>query len=186
MAHSKFPKSRTRDLLFREVDRELLIHDPEAGHTFCLDRPAASILKHCDGGTSVEALLRVVREGRRVVSRRVALGGTQELKQRRLLEPGSLASTPFDGLSRRAMLRRLGIAAATAPLIVAVAANPVSAQSGAPSCQPADNAGRDSAPGCACTGTFDCCGICTINGCSGPPAEQAVPTRAPHRHVSLD
>ena len=61
MAHSEFPKSRTRDLLFREVDRELLVHDPDAGQTFCLDRPAAAILKHCDGGTSVDTLLQRVR-----------------------------------------------------------------------------------------------------------------------------
>jgi hypothetical protein len=128
-------------------------------------------LKHCDGGTSVATLLQRVRADIGESFPEASLWvGLEELKQRRLLEPGSLASTPYDGLSRRGMLRRLGVAAATAPLIVAVAANPASAQSGAPSCQPANNTGSDSTTGCPCIGTFDCCGICSAgNTCTGAP-----------------
>jgi hypothetical protein len=42
-------------------------------------------------------------------------------------------------------------------------------------CSPANNAGSDSAPGCPCIGTFDCCGICGAGGtCTGAP-RSAVP-----------
>jgi hypothetical protein len=169
VAQNESPKGRTRGLLFREVDGELLVHDPEAGRTFCLDRPAATILKYCDGVTPVPALLQRVRGdvGESFPEESLWVG-LEELKQRNLIEPQSLPATKYHGLTRRAMLRQLGVAAATAPLIIAVVANPASAQSG-PQCQPANNAGSDSPPGCACQGTFDCCGICAQGSCTGAP-----------------
>ena len=39
-----------------------------------------------------------------------------------------------------------------------------------PSCFAADNSGSNSEPGCACIGTFDCCGICSATKvCAGSP-----------------
>ncbi|MBX7137660.1 MAG: hypothetical protein K1X83_06720 [Oligoflexia bacterium] len=51
---------------------------------------------------------------------------------------------------------------------VAPTATPTATPTNTPFCFPADNQGSNSPNGCACIGTFDCCGICSATGfCTG-------------------
>lgn len=170
MSRPERPRVRSRELLLREVDHELLVHDTVSGRTCCLDPTASSLFRRCDGALTVPELFDAVRRELASDVPDAALWvGLEELRRFDLLATGSLQPTPFDGLSRRAMLRRIGTAAALAPLVLSVVPTPASAQSltcdcGAPS-------GLDARPeGCPCANNNDCCGNC-LGGtmtCSGP------------------
>jgi hypothetical protein len=156
------PKARTNGLLFRQVDHELLVHDIDAGSTFCLDDASARILKHCDGSLTVDALLSRVQKEFDGGFQEDALWVTlEELRRRNLLDEGSLSPTKFEGMSRRAMLKRIGASAAImAPVIMSVTATPLFAQSIVCGCAPINAGLNNSAPGCPCVGNNDCCAVC--------------------------
>jgi hypothetical protein len=161
------PKERTDGVVSRQIDDERLVHDLGSGETFCLDRTAARILSGCDGATPVSTLLRRVQDdvpGSGLTEATLWMT-LEQLRQHRLLEPASLGPTRFDGMSRRAMLKRASIAAAAAPVIYLVTAQRLSAQSQGTFCGCGSGAGTSSRdPGCACASNLDCCsGICMTN-----------------------
>jgi hypothetical protein len=145
-------------LLFRQLEDELLVHDMNADITHCLDRAAALILRHSDGETTIGELRTIVeRETGRPLPADALWVALEQLSAGGLFEKGSMAPTKFDGLSRRAMLKRVGATAAAVPIITFVAAQPALAQT--VSCTPDI---------CTCFGSFSIGQTCSgINGCGG-------------------
>lgn len=175
---ARFPQLRSEGILCREVDDELLIHDATTNQTWCLDGAAATTLLACDGRTSTAGILARVREKAGHDFPEDAMWvALEELKQRNLLEPDSLPSSKFGGLSRRMMLQRLGAAAVLAPVILGVTASPALAQSAA-FCGCSAASGQDARDaGCSCQSNNDCCGVCSGGICQpvGAGAVQGAP-----------
>ena len=155
------PLARTRGLVVRELPEEVLVYDLDTHKALCLNRTAALVWKCCDGRNSVEGILRALRaELREPFTEEVVWLALERLSRDRLLtervrRPGTLA-----GVSRREVLKKIGLAAAvTLPVVTAIVA-PTTAQ--AASCVPV---------GGACTASAQCCpppvgnGICTLGLC---------------------
>ena len=133
MAEHYVPRARRSKLVVRELIDETLVYDVEGHRAHCLNRTAALVWELCDGGNTVPRIAE--RVGDRLSARvpeevvRLAL---EQLADRGLLAPDDLCPAPAaNAVSRRAMMRRLGLAAAVAlPLVTSIISpTPVMAQS---------------------------------------------------------
>jgi hypothetical protein len=152
MADIKNPIARSENLLIEDVAGELLIYDVNTNRAHCLNESAAAIWRHCDGSRSVDKLAdHVFPTLHASDARQIVDVGLQRLRRRRLVDVP--AAAPAVDVSRRQMLKKVAILAATAG-IVAPAVSTVIAPTAAYafSCMPA---------GFPCTSPFSCCsGLC--------------------------
>lgn len=157
------PKARKSQLITKEVAREILVYDLNRDEAHCLNSTAARVWAHCDGVTTVrEMKLLLADELQAPVADEVVWLALEQLRKARLLtEP--LLHEPLanfaqvEQMSRRALVRRLGVAAAvTVPLVTSIVAPRAAA---AASCLPASS---------PCTADAQCCsGGCVNNGRGG-------------------
>jgi hypothetical protein len=150
---SPAPRARTEGLIVRRLDDELLVYDLEAHEAHCLNRPAAAVWDGCDGTRTVPELAELMGD------ENIVLAALAELGRRGLLAPAQTRTwTPR--LTRRQLVRRLGVAAALSVPVITSLTAPTAAQ--AASCTP--NGGT-------CGGVLDlaCCTgcVCLSGHCSG-------------------
>ena len=133
MAEHYTPHARRSNLVVRELIDETLVYDVEGHRAHCLNRTAALVWGLCDGETTVSRIAEKMGErlSARVPEAVVQLA-LDQLADRGLLASVDICPTPAaNHVSRRAMMRRLGLAAAVAlPLVTSIISpTPVMAQS---------------------------------------------------------
>jgi hypothetical protein len=101
------PRARSDGLLVETLDAETLIYDTERDEAHCLDAQAAAVWRSCDGVRSLSEIS--VSTG---LSEEVAAATVRNLAARHLVEPL--------GVSRREVLRTLGVGAASAAVAIPV------------------------------------------------------------------
>ena len=160
------PESRLRGLISRQADGELLIYDLERDKAHCLNESAAAIWKACDGTQSVKDISEALRAkfgdgfDETVVGLAVADLHRLHLLERPLGDADNNQyefTRPASTLSRREVVRRLGLSAAVLlPVVISITA-PTPAQAG--SCLAVNS---------PCSTTAECCGglICLGNVCT--------------------
>lgn len=119
------PLGRTRDLVVQELDGEVLIYDLRDHRAFCLNETSSLVWKACDGSRSVTEI------GSKVGNEDLVWLALDQLRQERLLDEGVELDERFAGMSRREMIRKIGLGSAIALPIVSsiVAPTAASAQS---------------------------------------------------------
>src|SRR3982751_6890650 len=145
------PKARTDKIISTELANETLVYDEKSDEAHCLNRTAAFIWKHCDGRTSAEKLVRLLeRETKRAVEEKVVWFALKQLHKSHLLEePVQWPTTQTAQISRRELVRKLGIAAAvTLPLVTSIVA---------PTAADAASCGGQGTP---CNSSANCCSNC--------------------------
>lgn len=153
MGSSK-PVSRKNDLVVQEHDGEILIYDLIDNRALCLNEASARVWRACDGTNSVEDISRAVGNEDLVW---LALA---ELKKEKLIDHGPTTPKKFDGMSRREVIRKIGLGSLVAlPIVASVVAPPaVFAISVCPTTNPpgCPTTGGSRAPGCGCSGNGNC------------------------------
>ena len=151
------PLTRQDGLIIRELENEILIYDTRNNKAHCLNDTAAKVWKHCDGRTTAGEISRLLTAqlgtpvDEKVVWFALKQFGRDELLEENVsLPPAFIAS----GLTRREMVRVLGLAAVVAvPLVTSIVA---------PS---AVQAATCLASGQPCTTSSQCCsGLCGGGG----------------------
>ena len=145
------PKARQKGLVVQQLADEVLVYDQERFKAHCLNRTAALVWKQCDGRQTAGAIaLALEKDAGSPVGEEVVWLALDQLAKSRLLTERVIPSGGA-GISRREVIRRVGIAAAIAlPVITSIVA-PKAAN--AINCRPS---------GQACTTSAQCCsGICT-------------------------
>jgi hypothetical protein len=146
MSELSNPLARRDGLVINELPEELVIYDTESHKAHCLNRTAALVWKRCDGKTSPAKIAQLLeRELKAPVNEDLVLYALEQLGKDQLLTERFMRPVPGAQLSRRELVRRLGLAAVVAvPLITTmVAPTPVQAASncvdcgGQPCCLPA-------------------------------------------------
>jgi len=143
------PKAREHALVIEQMEDEVLVYDLETDRAHCLNATSALIWKHCDGATTIDQLAKLLeREMASPASREIIWLALGQLSRRRLM--AEVPKAPASVLvSRRALIRSLGIAAAALPVITSLVV-PTPAE--AATCL---------SPGQACTTAAECCsGVC--------------------------
>ena len=145
------PRRRENGIVTQEISDEVLVYDLDTHKAHCLNPTAALVWRKCDGRTSVPRLAQLIgQELNASVDNEVVQLAIDQLEKRHLLERES-GRMPPSGISRRALLQRLGLATAVAlPLVTSLMA-PTPAQ--AATCK---------GPGQSCSTSAECCnGICS-------------------------
>lgn len=111
----------------QDLGNEILLYDLKIDKAFCLNETAAIVFRHCDGSTSPADLK--LKKGD--LSEEVIFLTLDLLEKENLLKVKDYQS-PFDGLSRRAIIKKVGLASMVAwPVISSIMAPPAAAaQSG--------------------------------------------------------
>lgn len=151
------PKARQRSLVVQELAEELLVYDQERFKAHCLNRTAALVWKHCDGNkTTKDIAVALEREAGSPVAEEVVWLAIGQLGKSHLLVEDVTLAKEQAGISRREVIRRVGIAAAVALPVVTSIVAPKAAQ--AANCR---TAGQSCGTGAQC-----CSGICNGGVCT--------------------
>jgi hypothetical protein len=152
------PQARQEGLIVRELDGEILIYDTGNNKAHCLNQTAALVWKNCDGEKTASEIRRSLSSelgtelDERVVWFALKQFGRDHLLEERLIPPAYVSAS----LTRREMVRTLGLAAVVAlPLVTSIVA-PTAVQ--AATCLPA---------GQPCSTSSQCCsGVCSGSTCA--------------------
>jgi len=151
------PEARKVGLVVQELSGEVLVYDRERNKAHCLNSTAARVWEYCDGKTSVAQIARAIEgEINAPVDEDVIWLGIEQLSKTHLLQEGAKLPEHKSGLSRREVMKRIGLAAAVAlPVVTSIMApRAVQAATCLPSGQP-------------CTSSAQCCsGLCSTGTCA--------------------
>ena len=150
------PEARKEGLIVRELSGEVLVYDRDRSKAHCLNSTAALVWQYCDGKTPVSQIARTIEAAINVpVDEEVVWLGVEQLKKSKLLKSTTVHSH-VSGLSRRDVMKRIGLAAAVALPVVTSIIAPSAAQ--AANCLPS---------GQTCTSSAQCCSqVCSGGMCA--------------------
>jgi hypothetical protein len=121
-------EARRDNLVVQELPDETLIFDLKSQRAHCLNQTAAFVWNHCDGGTPpTEIAALMEKKWRKPVGEDAVWVALKQLNQANLLQNAPVFPA---GVSRRAAMRKIGLAAAVVlPLVISITApTAVSAQ----------------------------------------------------------
>lgn len=148
-AEHSAPRARRANLVIKELANETLVYDEDTHEAHCLNQTAAFVWKHCDGRTSVAKLGRLLnKETKSAGSEQVVWSAIKQLEKSHLLESPVQRPADVALISRRELMRGLGIGAAVAlPLVTSIVA-PTAASAASITCSPVNG---------PCAVDADCC-----------------------------
>ncbi|HYV07894.1 MAG TPA: PqqD family protein [Blastocatellia bacterium] len=151
------PKARQEGLVVQELADEVLVYDNKRFKAHCLNQTAALVWQHCDGKTSTKDIaLALEKKSGSSVSEEVVWLALSQLGKSHLLTGRVIPPAGGAGISRREVIRRVGIAAAVGLPVVTSIVAPKAAQ--AANCLPS---------GSSCTSSVQCCSnLCNTNVCA--------------------
>ncbi|MCO6510273.1 MAG: PqqD family protein [Aridibacter famidurans] len=156
-----FPIHRKNDLVVQVIGDETFVYDLLSNRAMCLNKTSSFVWKHCNGANSVADIVSLASAefGNDVTTAFVELA-LEQLSGESLLKE-STNSGIFDGLTRREIIKKVGLTSMAAlPIVTAITApSAVAAQS---ACIPVSN-------GC----------MCTMTGMMGQECVEAVPCANP-------
>src|SRR5690242_19602799 len=140
------PKARQEVIISYPGSGETVLYDAKRNKAHCLNATAAFVWQQCDGTRTVRDIAeQFATEQQTAVDESLVWLALKQLDQARLLEE-RIAVDQLVDVSRRAVLRNLGLAAAVALPVVASLLVPEAVKAG--SCKPS---------GAACKTASECC-----------------------------
>ena len=154
----RMPRARQRGLIIEDLPGEVLVFDSERDRAHCLNQTAALVWKYCDGKTTVSQMARNLERDLNTptVDERMVSYALEQLSRDHLLDESFVPAAMLSGLTRRQMVRALGLAAVIAvPVVTSIV---VPTAQAATSCSP---------PGQPCGSSATCCsGLCSGGICA--------------------
>ncbi len=115
------PRARQSQLVVREIDDEVLVYDLERDTALCLNQTAATVWKSCNGERTVGEITALVAVALGFeVDEQVVWFALDQLSKDHLLEESAVLAENGSGLTRRQLLKRVGVVAAAVPVITAI------------------------------------------------------------------
>ena len=124
MNNPQNPVARKTGLVIQEVPDEVLVYDLDTNKAHCLNRTAAMVWRSCDGTRSVSDIAaHLVTLSGETVTNDIVWLAIDQLNENDLLEQEFKADT--NGLSRRDVIKRIGLTSMVAlPVIASLIAPP--------------------------------------------------------------
>ena len=118
------PQARKEGLVVQQLADEVLVYDQERFKAHCLNHTAALVWKHCDGKKTTNEIARALgHEAGSPVDEELVWLALSQLGKSRLLTEQLTMPEGRAGISRREVIRRVGIAAAVAlPIVTSIVA----------------------------------------------------------------
>ncbi len=132
MKQTTLPLGRRLGIIIQELNDEILVYDLKTNKAYCLNETSALVWQLCDGKTSVSEISQTV--GGKLnspASEDLVWLALDQLKEQNLLSNKEEIVSGFGGMSRREVIRKVGLGTMIAlPLITSlVAPRAVDAQS---------------------------------------------------------
>lgn len=168
MKTRKYPVVRKNNLVVQEVDGEVLVYDLRENKVFCLNQTSALVWQHCDGEKSVPQIRELINNklGSSATDDLVWLA-LDQLAKENLIENEEALPEHLTGISRRDVIRKVGLGTMVAlPLVSSIVApRAAAAQSG---CIPTLSVGNvaNSVGNCGAGGANERDAICNAACCS--------------------
>jgi hypothetical protein len=156
MNNSQKHTARKEGLVIQEMPDEVLVFDLETNKAHCLNETAAFVWKACDGKNSVADITKLFgsKSGTSVPEDLIWLA-LDQLKTKNLIENKDEIVVDYNGMSRREVIRKVGLASVVAlPLISSLVA-PMAASAQSTTCNP-NGTGTSQGVGCNCQGNSNC------------------------------
>ena len=160
MNNPQNPVARKTGLVIQEVPEEVLVYDLDTNKAHCLNKTAALVWKSCDGTRSVPEIAAYVGSlaGESVTDDFVWLA-VDQLNENDLLEKEIQAD--LKGLSRRDLIKRIGLTSMVAlPVIASLVAPPTALAVGSCNCLNSLECGvgtpNEACPSPTCNGIGQC------------------------------
>jgi len=119
MKRALLPRSRTDNLVIRELDDETLVYDTDRDEAHCLNQTAALVWAQCDGKTTaLQAANALQSKLDTSVDSDLVWLAVKQLERFHLVE--NSAKSPF--VSRRALVLKYAPAALALPVIMSISA----------------------------------------------------------------
>ena len=161
---NRMPKARSENLIIKELPDETVVYDLLTDKAHCLNETAARVWRNCDGTLTISELCEALElETNQPVPADLIWLALDQLEKFNLIENTAWRPPLLQGINRRDLIRRVGIATIALPLIVSISASPAHAQA---SLFP---------PGQCCGNPNDC----ASNNCSQAPTCVPPPPQAP-------
>ncbi|MBX7172343.1 MAG: PqqD family protein [Pyrinomonadaceae bacterium] len=159
------PLSRKDNIVIQEINGEVLIYDLAKNKALCLNETSAMVWHLCDGKTSVAEMSRILtKKVKENVSEDIIWLAVHQFQKDDLIEKSKQINTPFEGMNRREIVKRIGFASMIALPIISsiIAPAAINAASTICGCN-GNNNSFSSDGGCPCNSNNDCC----TNVCGG-------------------
>lgn len=118
------PLSRQTDILVQDLEDELLIYDLRTNHAYCLNETSALVFQLSDGTKTVSEIGESMsKKLGTLVSEDFVLLALRDLEKEKLLGNSEELTVYLTGLSRREIVKKVGLASMiTLPIIASVVA----------------------------------------------------------------
>jgi len=118
------PTARKNDLVIQQADDEVLVYDLKTNKAACLNETAAFVWQNCNGSNAIADIAQALgRKTNSEVNNDVVWLAIDELSKNKLLEEKISAEYSFTGVSRRDVIKKIGLGTMVAlPLIATLVA----------------------------------------------------------------
>lgn len=175
---NQLPKAKTSEILVQELENELLVYNLKTNKAFCLNETCGLVFQLCDGTKTVAEISQTLNKHlKQSVNQDLIWLALDSFKKDDLLEEGEQFAINFNGLTRRQVIKKVGIATMIAlPMVSSVVApNAAMAASGGTvalfgACSTNQECASGSCRPCA-AGTIPCPSFnwCCVPGGNGGP-----------------
>lgn len=146
MGNNEKPLGRKENLVVQELNGEILIYDLSENKAFCLNETSARVWQACNGQNSITDINRAIGDDD------IVWLALSELKRERLIEHESVRQHRFDDMTRREVIKKIGLGSMILLPVVASLVAPRAAD--AASCIANDG---------TCSASAQCCSKCCKN-----------------------
>lgn len=159
------PSARKDDLIIQEVDGETLVYDLKTNKIVSLNKTSSLVWKNCDGKkTAAEIAKEIQHNIGTKINEDFVYFAVNQLNKENLLKPPFDYSDKFAGMSRREVIRKVGVGAMASLPVVAALVAPSAIQA-----QTCTGIGTMQVPGCPCSQPADCApGSCMTPNAMSP------------------
>lgn len=145
------PKARRENLVVQDLNGEVLIYDLDTNKAFCLNETSALIWQACDGNKDVSEIRNSLgKQLGSVVNDDFVWLALDQLKKENLIENKDEVAVDFNGMSRREVIKKVGLGTMIALPIVASLTAPMAIHA-ASTCTGACTCSNGSATSCSST-----------------------------------
>jgi hypothetical protein len=152
------PLARTKNLVMQEIDSEVLLYNLQTNKVYCLNHTSAIVYVACDGKTRFDELI-----GKHQFNEELIYFSLQELQKAGLLE--GEPQNYFGTLTRREIIRKVGLNTILALPIISSLVAPSAAQSQSTTCFGQTCAFDNFTQSDCCDSRFRCSDSMTPNFC---------------------
>ena len=124
MKKEGIPLSRKENIVVQELDGEVLIYDLTENKAFCLNRTSALVWQSCDGKKTIAEINDLLgKQLNSQVNEDIVWLALDQLSKENLIQTDYKANEKFGGLSRREVIRKVGLASVIAlPVVTSLVA----------------------------------------------------------------